>query len=109
MNAYEAAKIEQQHLIENALLVAYAVVAIQGHKDDELSANEAYHLYGHTWVKDRTKRGMLHTLRSGAEIKSTKIYSRFEIEALKRAEKHVSEAFDAAQRRVEELQTTINN
>lgn len=103
MSTYELAQKEQAKIMEQAVLTAYAVIAILGRKEDELSSNEAYKLYGKGWIIDRTERGMLHTSRHGSTSKSAKVYSRFEIESLKRAENHIAEAYDAAESKVASL------
>ena len=108
MTTYEQANIEKDRVMSDAVLIAYAVLAVQGRKEDELSAHEAYRLYDRGWINDRTNRGMLHFSRKGATSKSARIYSRFEIEALKRAEKHVEQAFNEAERRSKELNQLLN-
>ena len=108
MNTYEMAKAEKDKIMSDAVLIAYAVVAIQGRVEDEVSQSEAYRLYDRGWIKDRTKRGMLTTLRKGAEENSARIYSRFEIESLKRAEKRVEQAYLDAERKAKELKELLN-
>lgn len=76
-------------LMEFAILVALAVVAVQGKKEDDISENEARKMYGRQWIADRTQRGMLKFTRNGATERSAKVYSRLEIEALKLTEKGV--------------------
>lgn len=107
MSAYTLAKQEQKKIMEQAVLTAYAVIAVLGRKEDELSANEAYQLYDRGWIIDRTNRGLLHFSRKGATSKSAKIYSRFEIEALKRAEKHLNETFNAVMEKEIELKRLL--
>ena len=102
-NIYMQAKLLSNNIMEDAMLVAYAVVAIQGRVEDEVSANEAYRLYDRGWVKDRTERGLLKFSRKGKTNKSARIYSRFEIEALKRAEKRLSEAYVIVGERAQEM------
>lgn len=104
----DAIKAKQQEVMEDAVLNAYAVLAVLGRKEDDISQNEAYRLYDRGWVKDRTKRGMLHFSRKGATDKSARIYSRFEIEALKRAEKRVEQAYVDAERKAKELKELLN-
>lgn len=108
MDTYEMAKAEKERVMSDAVLIAYAVVAIQGRVEDEVSQSEAYRLYDRGWVKDRTKRGMLHFSRKGANGNSARIYSRFEIEALKRAEKRVEQAYIDAERKEKELKQLLN-
>mgnify|MGYP006988928894 CR=1 FL=1 len=103
MDIFQLTKVEKSKVMADAVLIAYAVMAIQGRVEDEVSANEAYRLYDRGWIKDRTKRGLLHFTRKGATDKSAKIYSRFEIESLKRAEKSVTEAFEEARAKSGEL------
>lgn len=102
-NIYMQAKLLSNSIMEDAMLVAYAVVAIQGRVEDEVSANEAYRLYDRGWVKDRTERGLLKFSRKGKTDKSARIYSRFEIEALKRAEKRLSDAYAIMSERAQEI------
>jgi hypothetical protein len=101
MNSYDAAKLEMDKIAEDAILNAYAMYAVLGLKEDDLSAREAFSLYGKAWVLDRTRRGMIHFERNGDSETSAKVYSRFEIECLKRAEKRVSDNYIAAIRRIE--------
>lgn len=107
MNAFDLAKKEQSSIMEQAILNAYAVMAVLGRREDEISANEAYRLYDRGWIIDRTQRGLLHFSRKGATSKSAKVYSRFEIEALKRAEKHIAEAYDNAEYKAKTLDKFI--
>ena len=98
-------------LIEIAMLIAYAVVAIQGKKEDDLSEREARELYGRQWITDRTQRGMIHFTRNGATEKSAKMYSRLEIEALRLSEKgileHVKNSEDKIKDAVERLKSIM--
>lgn len=80
-----------RNIRESALLGALAVNAFHGYKEDDISENQAYRLYGKKWIDDRKERGQLHFQRVGATSKSAKYYSRFEIESLKRAEKYIRE------------------
>lgn len=89
-------------LIEFAMLVACAVVAIQGKKEDDLSEHEARELYGRQWLTDRTQRGMIHFTRNGATEKSAKMYSRLEIEAMKLSEKGITEYVKHGEDKVKE-------
>lgn len=93
---FEQAKLQSKKIMEDAIIIAYAIAAIQGRETDDISANEAYKIYDRGWIIDRTRRGMLHFNRKGAAEKSAKIYSRFEIESLKRAEKQIEEAYNTA-------------
>lgn len=72
----------------SAALGVRAVTALQGYKEDEITERKAIDLYGKAWLKDRTKRGLLHFNRVGAKTTSSKMYSVFEIESLKLAEKY---------------------
>lgn len=98
IDVYKATCREKSNIMEDATLVAYAVVAILGRKEDEISEREAKQLYDAGWLKDRTARKLLHFSRKGATSKSAKIYSRFEIESLKRAEKNIEKSFLEAER-----------
>lgn len=108
LDSYELAKQEKERIMDNAMLVAYATCAMLGRKEDDISENEAFSLYDRGWIKDRTQRGLLHYSRKGAAIRSAKVYSRFEIESLKRAEKKVTEQFLNAQKTIEKLQTKMD-
>lgn len=108
MTVYELAQKEKDRVMSDAVLIAYAVAAIQGRVEDEISQAEAYRLYDRGWITDRTKRGLLHFSRKGATGKSAKIYSRFEIASLKRAEKQLEQAYDDAVRRSKELKQCLN-
>lgn len=103
MNAYKEANIERDKIAEDAILNAYALAAILGHKEDDVSEREAFKIYGKAWIKDRTARGMLKFERSGPNEKNSKVYSRFEIEALKRSEKNIEESYKRALRSIEVL------
>lgn len=108
MNAYDLAKQEQARIEEQAVLTAYAVLAVLGDRRDDISEHEAFELYDRGWIIDRTRRGLLQFSRKGATSKSAKVYSRFKIEALKRAEKHLQDAFDNAERAAQSLGEFIN-
>lgn len=104
MNAWEQAKITKDQIAEDAILNAYAMAAILGYKEDDLSEREAFSLYGKAWIKDRTRRGLISFERNGALETSAKVYSRFEIECLKRAEKRLTDSYRAALRRIDNIQ-----
>lgn len=104
MNAWEQAKTTKDQIAEDAILNAYAMAAILGYKEDDLSEREAFSLYGKAWVKDRTRRGMISFERNGALETSAKVYSRFEIECLKRAEKRIEGSYRAAVKRINDVQ-----
>lgn len=87
---------EKEQIMENALLNAMAFHAMNGNVKDEISEHQAWKIYGKAWIVDRTERGWIHFLRSGANAKCTKIYSRFEIECQKRSEKHIERAYNNA-------------
>lgn len=78
------------------MLNALAFAAITGSPKDEISEGQAWKQYGKAWIKDRTERGWLHFMRNGAHEKSTKVYSRFEIESQKRAEKKIDNIYQNA-------------
>lgn len=79
---------------EGAMLGAMAQNAMHGYVDDDISEIQAFKRYGKAWIKDRTERGQLHFSRVGGAKKSTKNYSIFEIETLKRAEKEISTMYN---------------
>ena len=101
---YEIANKTKEQIMEEAIVYALAVNAVQGRQDDDVSEREARNLYNAAWLKDRTQRGMLHFTRRGATDKSAKIYSRFEIQSLKIAEKRMAEQFSRAQEIAKEIQ-----
>lgn len=86
---------------EAALLGAIAADAIHGTLSDEVSEHKAWKIYGRAWMVDRTNRGLIHYTRNGANEKSTKIYSRFEIEAQKRSEKMIDDMYVAMNSKLE--------
>ena len=79
-----------------AVCGAQAYAAIHGHRCDDISENEAYKTYGKAWIKSRLAEGSIHFYRIGSGQKSTKYYSVFEIETLKRAEKHIEQVYNEA-------------
>lgn len=83
---------------EGALLGALAYNAAHGKVEDDISECKAFKKYGKAWITHYTQHGMLHFTRVGTTEKSTKLYSVFEIETLKRAEKHITHEFNAAMR-----------
>lgn len=89
---------EKQAIMEQAMLNAMAFAAMTGSTKDEISEKQAWKLYGKAWVQDRTERGWINFIRNGKHNKSTKVYSRFEIESQKRAEKKIVEIYNVAQR-----------
>lgn len=103
-NAWVRARNERDRIMEDAMLTAYAVIAVLGYKEDDLSEREAFELYGRAWVKDRTRRGQLRFERHGEKELSPKVYSRFEIESLKRAEKNISESYMRALEKMDEME-----
>jgi hypothetical protein len=74
---------------EGAMLGVMAHNAMHGYVEDDISEIKAFKKYGKAWIKDRTESGLLHFSRVGGAKKSTKNYSVFEIETLKRAEKEI--------------------
>ena len=98
-------RIAMSEMQENAILNAYAVIAVLGLKEDEISESKAHELYGRSWIKTRTKAGLLHYTRQGDTIRSAKVYSRFEIEALKRSEKCIAEKYKQAAEALQQLET----
>ena len=107
MTAYEQAQHEKKRIMTEALLVASAVIAALGKREDEISEREAFETYGRAWVRDRTKRGMLTVVRHGSTIRSAKVYSRFEIESLKRAEKKITDEFEATNELTEQIKEEL--
>lgn len=85
-----------QDIREAAVLAAFALQAIEGRREDEVSENDAYKRYGKAWVKSRLAEGSIHFSRIGSGQKSTKYYSVFEIETLKRVEKHLEQVYNEA-------------
>ena len=81
---------------EASILGALALRAIEGHRDDDVSENDAYKRYGKAWIKKHVEDGQLHFNRIGPGAKSTKVYSVFEIETLKIAEKRLTEVYNIA-------------
>lgn len=80
-------------IVNDAMLIGYAVAACLGHKNDELSKKQAYSEYGKDWIDSRTQSKLLKCARYGTKSNSAIKYSRFEIEALKRAEKGLQESY----------------
>lgn len=78
---------------EGAILGGLASSAIHGYKDDDISEIQAFKKYGKAWIQDRVERGQIHFSRIAKGSKSTKNYSVFEIETLKRAEKCIEEMY----------------
>lgn len=99
-------------LVEFAMLVAYAVIAIQGKKEDDISETKARKRYGYQWIEDRTNRGIIHYNRNGADKSSTKMYSVLEIEAAKLAEKgmvyQAKFSEEAIDKKMEELKIVMD-
>lgn len=88
-NTRELVNRMAESIREGAMLGAMAQNAMHGYVEDDISEIQAFKKYGKAWIKDRTERGLLHYSRVGGAKKSTKNYSIFEIETLKRAEKEV--------------------
>lgn len=109
ITSYVLALQEQARIEEQAVLTAYAVLAVLGDKRDDISEREAFAIYDRGWIIDRTQRGMLHPVRKGATAKSAKVYSRFKIESLKRAEKHLQDAYDNAEHKAQSLDQFIKS
>jgi len=82
-----------QEIREASILGALAFGAIHGLRSDDISENDAYKKYGKAWVRHNVDLGHLHFARIGSTTKSTKMYSVFEIETLKRAEKRIEEMY----------------
>jgi hypothetical protein len=88
-NTIELVNRVAESIREGAMLGVMAQNAMHGYIEDDISEIQAFKRYGKAWIKDRTERGQLHFSRVGGAKKSTKNYSIFEIETLKRAEKEV--------------------
>ena len=93
-NTRELVNRMAESIREGAMLGAMAQNAMHGYVDDDISEIQAFKRYGKAWIKDRTERGQLHFSRVGGAKKSTKNYSIFEIETLKRAEKEISTMYN---------------
>ncbi len=107
MNTKDQVRNTAQQMREEAILNAYAVVAILGLKEDDLAEREVYSRYGRAWVKDRTQSGLLHFSRVGTADRSAKMYSRFEIETLRRAEKKIEDQYTQAAIALRNLQDKV--
>lgn len=105
IDLYQQANAEKDRIVAGAILQAYAFAAMLGHTSDDVSEREAFSLYGKAWIKDRTRRGLLKFERAGEKETSAKVYSRFEIECLKRAEKHIEDAFKEAMLRIDKAKS----
>lgn len=81
---------------EGAILGALASDAIHGYADDDITERKAFEKYGKAWVKFNTENGNLRFIRVGSTEKSSKLYSVFAIETLKRAQRHIEDEFNAA-------------
>ena len=80
-------------MLESSMLTALAMLAITGDQKDDISQNEAFKKYGSGWITDRERRGLIHSTRQSSKQNSAIIYSRFEIETLKRTEKLIQEEY----------------
>lgn len=88
--------VEKEAIMEQAMLNALAFAAITGSPKDEISEGQAWKQYGKAWIRERTECGDIHFMRNGVHEKSTKVYSRFEIECQKRAEKKMEQVYRKA-------------
>lgn len=95
-NTKEMVKSFVHDIRTGAILGALALQAMQGSRADEVSENDAFKTYGKAWIKSRLAEGSIHFSRIGSGKKSTKYYSVFEIETLKRAEKHLEQVYNEA-------------
>ena len=95
-NAHDITTILCREITHDTILAAMAFYAITGDRRDDISEAKAFSEYGKAWVLDRTKRGEIHYSRVGESEKSTKNYSRYEIEVRKRAEKMLTDYFTSA-------------
>ena len=97
-----------ENIRDMAILGALAFNAIHGYAKDDVSETQAYKEYGKKWVQDRVARGLINFTRVGESVCSTKYYSRFEIECLKRAEKKIKEELNyELQQGIEQQKKTI--
>jgi hypothetical protein len=94
INTRELVNRMAESIREGAMLGAMAQNAMHGYVEDDISEIQAFKKYGKAWIKDRTERGQLHYSRVGGTKKSTKNYSIFEIETLKRAEKEIDTMYN---------------
>jgi hypothetical protein len=93
-NTIELVNRVAESIREGAMLGVMAQNAMHGYIEDDISEIQAFKRYGKAWIKDRTERGQLHFSRVGGAKKSTKNYSVFEIETLKRAEKEINAMYN---------------
>lgn len=98
---------EKSSIIENAMLNAMAFMAITGDRKDEITEQQAFKRYGKTWVKDRTSRGWIHYIKTGAFKTSAKTFSVFEIECQKRAEKNIDEYYNRLTTQCQEMKQNL--
>ena len=94
INTRELVNRMAESIREGAMLGAMANNAMHGYVEDDISEIQAFKKYGKAWIKDRTNRGQLHFSRIGCAKKSTKNYSIFQIESLKRAEKKIDTMYN---------------
>ena len=94
INTRELVNRMAESIREGAMLGAMANNAMHGYVEDDISEIQAFKKYGKAWIKDRTNRGQLHYSRIGGAKKSTKNYSIFQIESLKRAEKKIDTMYN---------------
>ena len=86
MNAFAL----KQQIMETTELAALAVLRLQNPSFDEVKLNEAYQIAGsERWLKFHIKRGNIKGYRRGTAKNSPIFFSRFEIAALKKAEKEI--------------------
>ena len=98
INANWLAQKVASDIREGALLGALAYYAAHGSVKDDISDVQAYRQYGKSWVQNEVRLGNLHFVRIGSTSKSTKLYSVFEIETLKRAQKCIAQEYENALR-----------
>lgn len=96
MNVDEITNVDTMRAVlrELSITSALAYSAIHGLKEDDISQNEAYARYGSGWIRDRQERGYIHCRRNGPGQTSALVYSVFEIECQKRAEKLIADEYN---------------
>lgn len=76
-----------QEIVDMADFVAMAILRRTQPASDEISQREAFRTYGYGWIKLMSDRGLLESKRKGRARNSPIVYSRFQIEALREAER----------------------
>lgn len=79
-------RILQKILVESADLIALAVCRRNQPKSDTMTKRELYSNYEHGWLDHHIQRGNIIGKKAGAAKNSPVLYSRLQVEALRRAE-----------------------